>query len=403
MAFYGPRPNGSGWGLIRESAKTEDEEKAKKKLAARLRQVANDRDGLDDFETSAHRRVRVEELLDELLADYERREIKGLESARLRLAIHKGKDGTDVIPPVRAVFGPRRAADVTTADVTRFMTARRAEGREPATVNREVELLRRAFQLGLESRRIRRAPAFPGRFPEKNTRQGFFETADLMRLLEHLPEPLAAMARFAFATGWRRGTLLGLRWEWVDRAGGVVGVPDSKNGEPQSVPLDDELTAIIEGRWRSREYPRLGGAIGVSEYVFHRGGAPIPTSTFNKQFRKACRKAGVSPGRLFHDLRRTAVRNMVRAGVPETVAMTITGHKTRSMLARYNITTMDDKLDALTKARSYAERRAAVGENVSPFRSNEHTNEHTSRLLSRKAPPIAGNLVGMPGFEPGTP
>jgi hypothetical protein len=73
------------------------------------------------------------------------------------------------------------------------------------------------------------------------------------------------------------------------------------------------------------------------------------------------------------------------------------------MFSRYDITSLDDKLDALKRARGYAERRAAVGENVSPFRGNSQRNEHTSRREYRKAPPIASYLVGMPGFEPGTP
>ena len=79
-------------------------------------------------------------------------------------------------------------------------------------------------------------PVFPKKLPERNARQGSFETGDFLKILLHLPEPLDNMARFAFSTGCRRGMLLGMRWSDVDRAGRAVMLPDSKNDDPQSVP-----------------------------------------------------------------------------------------------------------------------------------------------------------------------
>jgi integrase len=203
---------------------------------------------------------------------------------------------------------------------------------------------------------------------ERRVKKGFFETGDFVKILHDLPEPLDDMARFAFVTGWRRGMLLGMKWSHVDRAGRVVTLPDSKNDDPQSVPLDAELVDLIERRWKAREYRTRDGAIGVSEYVFHRNGQPISKPTFNRQFAEARKQAGV-PGKLFHDLRRTAARNMIRGGVPQSIAKRVTGHRSDSMFQRYDIASMDDKLEAIRKARVYAATRSTVGDNITQFPS----------------------------------
>ena len=90
--------------------------------------------------------------------------------------------------------------------------------------------------------------------------------------------------------------------------------------------------------------------------LLHQGqeaGKQITESGFNKAWRKARVEAGC-PGRIPHDFRRTTVRNLVRAGVPERVAMQLTGHKTRAIFERYNITSPGDLRDAARRLDTYA-------------------------------------------------
>ena len=84
-------------------------------------------------------------------------------------------------------------------------------------------------------------------------------------------------------------------------------------------------------------------------WVFHRKGEPV--KSMKRSWRTACEDAGV-PGRLMHDLRRTAVRNLERAGVSRSVAMKMTGHKTESVYRRYAIVSEVDLREAGAKLAS---------------------------------------------------
>jgi integrase len=107
---------------------------------------------------------------------------------------------------------------------------------------------------------------------------------------------------------------------------------NAKNGEAELIPLEGELAELM-GRRREACQVEITGVPMISSLVFHRAKRPI--GDFRKAWATACRKAGV--GRLFHDLRRSACRNMVRAGVPQSIAMKVSGHKTDSMFRRYAI------------------------------------------------------------------
>lgn len=349
LAFMGPK--GGDWQEIRESAKTDDEETARRLLAKRLREVENDRDGVKDFEGRGSLRYTGGDALDALEAHWREKEIKGLDQAQYRLK------------QLRTAFGSARVRAITVERIRAYRQSRIEVGLAPASVNRAVEILRTALRLAFKEGKINRVPAFPERLPENNARQGFFEQAEIGALLPHLPAPLDLMVSFAFRTGWRRGELIGLTWEMVSKE--EIRLPDSKNGEGRTLPLTAELQEIVNRLRRLREYPRPGGT-ALSTCVFHRNGEPINRTVFGKQWRRACIAAGLGTrdergfysGRIFHDLRRSAVRSLVRGGVHPTVAMAISGHKSASMFQRYNITDDRDKLSALEASREWTEKQA---------------------------------------------
>ena len=204
----------------------------------------------------------------------------------------------------------------------------------------------------------------PGEFPapgvphveklaEAGPRQGFFERADFETVVSYLPEYLRDFSRFAYLTGWRKAETTSLTWADVDRDGGAIRLrpENSKNGRGRVVVLEGDLAALIARRWDAR---LLEGSDGprVVGLVFHRDGEPV--GDFRKAWATACERAGVA-GRLFHDLRRTAVRNMIRAGVSETVAMRISGHRTRSVFDRYNVTSEEDLRTAAQRVDRYVD------------------------------------------------
>lgn len=206
----------------------------------------------------------------------------------------------------------------------RYVAERRGKRKAAATINREIGGLKQALNLARKHGRLSRVPYF-SMMREDNARQGFFEHSDFGKVVAQLPEPINDTAWFGYLSGWRRGEIVPLRWNAVDRVAREVRLRTSKNGQGRVLPLEGELWDLTERRWAARIVGQEDGTTKISEFVFHRGGEPIVD--FRKAWADAFKKAKTSR-KLFHDLRRTAVRNMVRAGVPQSVAMTLSGHKT---------------------------------------------------------------------------
>ena len=299
----------------RESSESDNESVARKLLKQRIGEA-----GQGKFVGAKQQRVTFDELAESLLADYQINGRRSQRSARLSIS------------HLREFFGFDRAIDITTGRIKSYAIQRQEAGAANASINRELAALRRMFTLAVQDGRLSHALYVPT-LDEDNARQGFIEHAAFVSLRGHLPAYLRDPVSFLYFSGWRLNEMKALEWRDVDLTGGVVRLrPEiSKSKDGRVLPLAGELLETIQRAHASRRPD--------CPFVFHREGDPI--GDFRKAWATACRAAGLHPI-LVHDLRRTAVRNMVRAGIPDRVAMALSGHKTRSVFNRYNIVSESD-------------------------------------------------------------
>jgi integrase len=304
--------------------------------------------------------VLVSTLLDGLLLDYKTNE-KSLYWAELVVRVH-----------LRPFFGAMKAARVGTDQIQAYIDLRRkattrvlSRGNmrkippaRNATINRELALLRRAFTLGKNATppKVANIPSIPA-LAENNVRKGFFEDDAFLAVRCKLPEEIRPVVTFAYYTGCRKGEILGLRWIQVDLSERVIRLEpgETKNDEGRTIFMTPELYEVLAMAKdiRDRYFPEC-------PWVFARAGERI--RDFKAAWKNACKAARLvnesgEPEKLFHDLRRTGVRNLIRAGVPERVAMSISGHKTRAVFDRYNIVSESDLRDAARRQAEYVARK----------------------------------------------
>lgn len=249
-----------------------------------------------------------------LLADYEQKRRKSNPEERLR--------------HLRPVFGRMDLASIRPVNLMGYVDSRIAAGAAHATVNRELACLKRMMNLMRELELMDSVPVFP-RLEEADPRKGFVEEDELQAILKYLPDHVKPIALFGYVTGWRRGEILSRDFAHVSAQSVRLEPGETKNGQGREFPLNARLMAVVDSQ---RE--RAAGRI-VRPLFFYDSGKRV--KDFRGAWSKATRLAGLGDV-LFHDLRRSAARNMVQSGIPESVAMKLTGHRTRSVFERYAIT-----------------------------------------------------------------
>lgn len=329
--YQGGRP-------VRESTGTEKETVALRILRSRLGDVEK---GIPI--TPKMGRITFEDAVDDLLNDYRINERKSIESLEDRLAY------------LKAAFKGKRLISITSTEVRAYAADRKAAGAANATINRELSALKRMFSLAVQGGKLHAKPHIP-LLQENNARKGFFEAAQFESVCRHLPAPLRSLARVAYITGWRvKSEILPLEWRRVDWAGRVVRLDPgtTKNREGRSFPFTAALEQLLKDQ--HVEHERLKAEGRIVPWVFFRMKGPregpkhpVRIRNFRRAWRAACSAAGV-PGHIPHDFRRTAVRNLERAGVPRSTAMAMVGHKTESIYRRYAIVDAGALRDAASK------------------------------------------------------
>ena len=222
------------------------------------------------------------------------------------------------------------------------------------------------FTLATRAGKLMHKPNLPT-LQENNVRAGFFERDEFEGVRAHLPVDVQPVVTFAYLTGWCiRSEILPLEWRQVDLDAGTVRLDPgtTKNGQGRLLPFGDavpELRDLLEEQWRRTKAVEQAQDAIIAR-VFHRNGKPI--RVFRGPWKRACEEAGC-PQRIGHDFRRTAVRNLERAGVSRSVAMKITGHLTESVYRRYAIVSEADISEGLGKLAALTAKGGERGDQAS--------------------------------------
>ncbi len=320
----------------RESTGTEDLKMAERYLRRRLAEV----------ETKTYtppERVLVDDLVALVWADYLEQGSKSLDHTKKRWENH-----------LRSFFERRQADEVTTELVRRYTQQRANQGAKPATINRELSILKRAFKLGQQATppKVRTIPYIP-MFAERNVRKGFLRDDQYDRLAQECAKEglwLRALLAVAYNYGWRKGELVNLRVGQVDLPSRTIRleVGETKNSQGRQVKMTGEVFTLLQALVTGKR---------EDDYVFTREDGRRVKDFRSKAWRQACQRAGVLK-LVPHDLRRTGARNLRRLGVGETTIMKIGGWKTASVFRRYDIV---DEADLAEAANLLDEKRQRLG------------------------------------------
>ncbi len=371
-----PRPRGSGsiylqngsavWWVkyyrngkaYRESTHTTEKSKAQQFLRKRLAEITT-----GDFYGPRCEKILIDELAADLIRDYRINDRKSLPDVDARWRLH-----------LKPFFGNFRAVDISSDLLSRYVDSRQQKGAKNATINRELAALKRMFYLARRTTppKVYRVPVF-SMLREDNARKGFLEDQHYENLLGSNSELwFRSIVEVGKTYGWRISELLLMRVNQVDLLSRTIRLEPgtTKNKDGREVTMTTRVYELLKLCVHAKQ---------PDDFLFTRTNGK-PVREFRYAWWKACvaAKLGVLScprcskpvnaeahcdacnkgwsiarlryrGLIFHDLRRTAARNLRRAGVAEGVIMKIGGWRTRAVFERYAIVSQADVADALHK------------------------------------------------------
>jgi integrase len=291
------------------------------------------------------RKLRYGHLRQALLDDYTTRGYKSLQTLA---------DGSETIWGLAALdefFGYSKTsqgspvASITVDSIRMFIRKRQENKIGNAAINRSLALLRRMLNIARTDGKIQFMPVVR-LLKEPPARKGFLTRAQFEHLLSKLPGHLRPLVTFLYYCGVRVGEATQIEWSQVDLKAGLIRleVEQKKTSEARIVPLPDVLVQVLK-RTKKKE------------------GLVFNDKNLREQWTKATAMAGM-PGLFVHDLRRSAIRNLIDAGVPEKVAISISGHKTRSVFDRYHIMDATNVVNAMSQLQNKQLKESNNGESL---------------------------------------
>lgn len=334
---------------VRVATKTDVKEEAQRMLR---KLISNNENGV--VSNTELKKVMYEDLRAGLLANYMERGNKSLQT------LADGEETIWGLKPLDEFFKGKSVTHITMETARKFAKARLDEGLSNDTVNGSLRLLRRMLNIAREDGKIAIVPKIR-MLKNGAARQGFLARESFDKLVSNLPEHLRPLVTFLYYCGVRLGEACQIEWSQVDLDAALIRLEEdqTKNSEARTVPLPAALVDML------RELPK--------------GGPVFDSTNIRRAWRVACAKSGLgtltrlkdSPesvyvGLIIHDLRRSAIKNLMKAGVNEKVAMKISGHKTRNVFDRYHIVDTADVTDAMSRVQQngkFGDSTVAVAQN----------------------------------------